>query len=87
MVIMASTKIKLISRLEWDLINSKQLNFIDTFVKDEFRIGDDVYLRCHYWDEFVDGYKQILITVVSINVVSYNTLFNKRLYRVVFSTF
>lgn len=84
---MASTKIKLISRLEWDLINSKQLNFIDTFVKDEFVIGDDVYLRCHYWDEIVDGYKQILITVVNINVVSYNTLFNKRLYRVVFSTF
>lgn len=84
---MARTKIKLISRLEWDLINSKQLNFIDTFVRDEFVIGDDVYLRCHYWGDIVDGYKQILITVANINVVSYNTLFNKRLYRVVFSTF
>lgn len=84
---MAGTKIKLISRLEWDLINSKQLNFIDTFVKDEFRIGDDVYLRCHYWGDIVDGYKQVLITVVNINVVSYNSLFNKRLYRVEFSSF
>lgn len=84
---MAGTKIKLISRLEWDLINSKQLNFIDTFVKDEFRIGDDVYLRCHYWNDIVDGFKQVLITVVNINVVSYNSLFNKRLYRVEFSSF
>lgn len=84
---MAGTKIKLISRLEWDLVNSKQLEFIDTFVKDEFVIGDDVYLRCHYWDEFVNGYKQVLITVVNVKVVSYNVLFNKRLYRVEFSTF
>ena len=84
---MASTKIKLISRLEWDLINSKQLNFIDTFVKDEFVIGDDVYLRCHYWDAVIDSSRQILVTVVNIEVVSFNTGFNKRLYRVVFSAF
>ena len=84
---MASTKIKLISRLEWDLINSKQLNFIDTFVKNEFRIGDVVYLRCYYWGEIVDSSKQLLITVVNINVISYNSLFNRRLYRVEFSSF
>lgn len=84
---MASTKIKLISRLEWDLINSKQLNFIDTFVKDEFEIGEDVYLRCHYTEDIVDSYKQILVTVINVRTISFNTNFNKRLYRVEFSTF
>ena len=84
---MSSPKIKLVSRLEWDMINGKQINFIDTFVKDEFYVGEDLYLRCHYSADIVDSYKQILVAVVNISAISFNKSFNKRLYRVEFSFF
>ena len=84
---MNDSKIKLISRLEWDLIIGKQINFIDTFVKDEFYVGEDLYLRCHYSADIVDGYKQILVAVINISTISFNSSVNKRWYRVEFSTF
>lgn len=84
---MSASKVKLISRLEWDMILSKQINFIDTFVKDEFFVGENLYLRCHYSADIVDSYKQILVAVINISTISFNSSFNKRLYRVEFSSF
>lgn len=77
--------IKLISRLEFDLIKEGKLNFVDTFVKDEFIEGESLYLRNHYYKLLCDTYDQILVTVNSIQSISFNTTFNKRLYRVYFS--
>ena len=79
-----SIQIKLVSRIEYDLLASGTINFIDTFLKDEFELGESVYLRCHYSQGFNQTFEQLLKVVKSIIVVSYNQKFNKRLYRVYF---
>lgn len=79
-----SIQIKLVSRIEYDLLTSGTINFIDTFLKDEFSIGESIYLRCYYSKYFIADNEQILKTVKSISTISFNQNFNKRLYRVYF---
>lgn len=79
-----SIQVKLVSRIEFDLLTSGAINFIDTFLKDEFSIGESIYLRCYYSKYFIKDHEQILKTVKSISTISFNQDFNKRLYRVYF---
>lgn len=77
-------QIKLVSRIEYDFLKNGTINFIDTFLRDEFELGESIYLRCHYAQEFNSTFEQILKTVTSVKTISYNQNFDKRLYRVYF---
>jgi hypothetical protein len=77
-------QIKLVSRIEFDLLKSGQIDFIDTFLKSEFEIGESIYLRCHYAQLYVDDFEQILKSVQRVSSISYNSNFQKYLYRVYF---
>lgn len=77
-------QIKLVSRIEYDFLKNGTINFIDTFLKDEFELGESIYLRCHYVQEFNSSFEQILKVVSSVKTISYNQNFDKRLYRVYF---
>lgn len=79
-----SIQIKLVSRIEFDLLKSAQIDFIDTFLKSEFEIDESIYLRCHYAQLYVDDFEQILRTVKRVSSISYNSNFQKYLYRVYF---
>lgn len=77
-------QVKLVSRIEFDLLTSGTINFIDTFLKDEFELGESIYLRCYYSKYFITDHEQVLKTVKSVSTISFNQNLNKRLYRVYF---
>jgi hypothetical protein len=79
-----SQLIKLISRLEYDLINSNQLSFIDTFSPNDFYTGKEFLMRCYFVFPVSNVPMDITATCVSVSALSYNSVSDKRLYRVNF---
>jgi uncharacterized membrane protein len=78
------SEIKLISKLEFDLINSNVIDYFDSFTTAKYEIGEEVLLRCYYSQLISSGNVDIRVRVLDISVASRNTAFLTTLYRIRF---
>lgn len=77
--------IKLISKLEYEVITARYLSFVDTFHPEKYVIGEVVTLRCYFAKRLEPTATELLVRIENVVIVSMNEYSKITLYRVHFS--
>lgn len=76
--------VKLISKIEYEMITINMIDYVDTFHPGKYIVGDIVSLRCYFAQRYEVSVSEIYVKVLDVVSISFNMYSKLTLYRMYF---